>query len=236
MLAPMKWMRDLVLGQLQRPHGVLAPVTGWLLDRGNRRLNAHVIAMLEPRPGERILEIGFGGGGGLELLRARCPDARLAGAEISTSMLAGARRRFRRALAAEALELCEASVASLPWPDERFDGVYTVNTIYFWPDVRAGLREILRVLRPAGRLILGVRAQATLQRAGFAQKGFHTPSYDDVATWLGRAGFRHMRMLEDRRRHLATIFAERPRALAERVPAAARPGIPGLTPSKGQPS
>jgi arsenite methyltransferase len=236
MLAPMKWMRDLVLGQLQRPHGLLAPVTGWLLDRGNQRLNAQVIDMLAPRSGERILEIGFGGGVGLALLHARCPDARLAGAEISTAMLAGARRRFRRALDAETLELHEASVARLPWPDDGFDGVYTVNTIYFWPDVMAGLREILRVLRPEGRLILGVRAQATLQRAGFASKGFHTPSYDDLATWLGRAGFRHMRMLEDRRRNMAAIFAERPAALSERASGPARRSTPGQTPSKGQPS
>lgn len=210
MLAPMKWMRDLVLGQLQRPHGWLAPVMGRVLDRANRQLNAQVIDMLDPRPGERILDIGFGGGIGLSLLQARCPEARLAGAEVSTAMLAGARRRFRGALSAGTLELREASVASLPWPDASFDGAYSINSIYFWPDAMAGLRELLRVLRPLGRLILGVEAQATLQRAGFADKGFLTPSYDDIATWLARAGFRHMRMLEHRGRRVATIFAERP--------------------------
>jgi arsenite methyltransferase len=215
MLATMNWMRDLVLGQLQRPHGWLAPLMGRILDRANRRLNAQVIDMLDPRPDERILEIGFGGGAGLSLLHARCPEARLAGVEISTAMLAGARRRFRRALAAQTLELHEASVERLPWPDDSFDGAYTINTIYFWPDAKDGLRELLRVLRPWGRLILGVEAQATLQRAGFADKGFLTPSYDDIATWLGRAGYRQIRMLEDRSRHMAAIFAERPPASSE---------------------
>lgn len=220
MLAPMKWMRDIVLDQLARPHGWLGPVTGWILDRANQRLNEQVIDMLDPRAGERILEIGFGGGVGLAQLLARCPEARIAGAEISTSMLAGARRRFRAALDAQTLELREASALSLPWPDGSFDGVFTINTIYFWPDAMGGLREILRVLRPWGRLILGVRSQATLRRAGFAAKGFLTPSYDDVATWLGRAGFRQMRMFEDRGRGMAAIFAERPPAPAEPEPAA----------------
>jgi arsenite methyltransferase len=221
MLAPMQWMRDIVLGQLARPHGWLGPIVGRVLDRANARLNAQVIGMLDPRPGEHILEIGFGGGAGLALLQARSPDARVAGAEISTAMLAGARRRFRSALAAQTLDLREASVDSLPWPDDTFDAVYTINTIYFWSDVMGGLREILRVLRPSGRLLLGVRAQATLQRAGFADKGFRTPSYDDVATWLGRAGFRQMRMLEDRGRHMAAIFAERPAARPAPAPAPA---------------
>jgi arsenite methyltransferase len=223
MLAAMKWMRDIVLGQLARPHGWFGPIMGRILDRANQRLNAQVIGMLDPRPGERILEIGFGGGVGLAQLHARCPDARLAGAEISTTMLAGARRRFRAALAAQTLELREASVMSLPWPDDSFDAVYGINAIYFWPDAMGGLREILRVLRPSGRLILGVRAQATLQRAGFADKGFLTPSYDDIATWLGRAGFRQMRMLEDRGRRMATIFAEHPPALSEPAPSEPAP-------------
>lgn len=215
MLAPMKQrMRDLVLDQLARPHGWLGPVFGRLLDRVNRRLNVQVIDMLAVRPGERILEIGFGGGVGLALLAERHPQARVAAVEISTSMLAAARRRFRQALSDGALEIQEASVERLPWPEQSFDGAYTINCIYFWPEPLAGLREIYRVLRPSGRLILGVRAQSTLRRAGFAEKGFHTPSYDDIATWLGRAGFREMRMIEDPGRHMAAILAERPEAPA----------------------
>ncbi len=215
MLAPMKnRMRDLVLDQLARPHGWLGPVMGRILDRVNRRLNAQVIDMLAVRSGERILEIGFGGGVGLSLLAARHPQARAAAVEISTSMLATARRRFRRALSDGALELHEASVEHLPWPDQSFDGAYTINCIYFWPEPVVGLREIYRVLRPSGRLILGVRAQSMLRRGGFADKGFHTPSYDDIATWLGRAGFREMRMIEDAPRHTAAIMAERPQAPA----------------------
>jgi arsenite methyltransferase len=219
MLAPMKKrMRDLVLDQLARPHGWLGPVMGRILDRVNRRLNAQVIDMLAVRPGERILEIGFGGGVGLSLLAARHPQARVAGVEISTSMLAAARRRFRRALSAGTMELHDASVERLPWPDQSFDGAYTINCIYFWPEPVVGLREIYRVLRPSGRLILGVRAQATLRRAGFADRGFHTPSYDDIATWLGRAGFREMRMIEDPPRHMAAILAERPQPPAAGEP------------------
>lgn len=230
----MKWMRHLVLGQLQRPHGLLAPLMGRMLDRANQRLNAQVIGVLAPRAGERILDVGFGGGVGLWLLQTRCPEARLAGAEISGAMLAGARRRFRRALADGALELCEASVERLPWPDHAFDAAYAVHSIYFWPDAMAGLRELHRVLRPSGRLVLGVEAQASLQRSGLAERGFLTPSYDDIATWLGRAGFRHMRMLEDRGRQVAAISAERPAASTSSPAARAQP--PGPTPSKGQPS
>ncbi|WP_428264941.1 class I SAM-dependent methyltransferase [Haliangium sp.] len=208
----MRHPKDVILSQLGHPRGWLAPLMSRALDRVNRRLNAQVIGMLAPAPGERVLEVGFGGGGGMAHLRRDHPELHLAGAEISTAMLARARRRFRRDLAAGRLELVEASVEALPWPDHSFDAIYTVNTIYFWPDVDAGLRELYRVLVPDGRLILGVESQQSLEKAGFSAAGHHTPSYDDIATWLARAGFRHIRMLEDRARHWAGIRASRPRS------------------------
>ena len=42
----------------------------------------------------------------------------------------------------------------MPFDDRSFDAVYTVNTVYFWPDVRAALTEISRVTAPGGRVLL----------------------------------------------------------------------------------
>ena len=47
-----------------------------------------------------------------------------------------------------------ASVAALPFPDRSFDVVTVVETHYYWPDLPASLREILRVLEPGGTFAL----------------------------------------------------------------------------------
>lgn len=206
----MSRMKAAILDQLSRPRGWLAPLFARLLNRQNRRLNGQAVAVLAPGADERVLEVGFGGGVGLALLRQRQPELRLTGVEISTAMLARARRRFRSDEAAGLLTLVAAGVDALPFEDACFDAVISVNTIYFWPDLRAGLSEIQRVLRPRGRLILGVEAPAQLEPLGFVERGFATPSYDDVATALGRGGFRYIRMLEDPGHRMAVIRAERP--------------------------
>ncbi|ACY18313.1 class I SAM-dependent methyltransferase [Haliangium ochraceum] len=206
----MKRYRTWLRRQLSRPHGPLGPLMGTMLDIVNRQLNARVITVLEPAAGERVLDLGFGGGEALALMRARHPDTWLAGAEVSTSMLRRARWRFRKDVRRSSMELREASASALPWPDESFDGAISVHSIYFWPDMGAGLRELYRVLRPGGRLVLGVEAPRHTQRLDFAADGFHVPSYDDIATALGRAGFRAMHMLEDTERGNASIRAERP--------------------------
>jgi ubiquinone/menaquinone biosynthesis C-methylase UbiE len=50
------------------------------------------------------------------------------------------------------VELRHGDAMALPYPDESFDAVCAIETLYFWPDPVQGLREARRVLRPGGRL------------------------------------------------------------------------------------
>jgi SAM-dependent methyltransferase len=52
------------------------------------------------------------------------------------------------------VQIQEASVAQLPFSDGMFDVVTAVETHFWWPDVPAGMREILRVLKPGGILVI----------------------------------------------------------------------------------
>ena len=90
-------------------------------------------------------QVGFGGGVGLEMVGARLTDGRVTGIDISAEMARAAAERFR---------VVRADVAAIPFADGSFDRVYSVNTIFFWPDVRSGLAEILRVLRADGRAVI----------------------------------------------------------------------------------
>jgi ubiquinone/menaquinone biosynthesis C-methylase UbiE len=52
------------------------------------------------------------------------------------------------------VEIRQASVSQLPFPDSEFDLVTAVETQYYWPDLVEDMREILRVLKPGGRLLV----------------------------------------------------------------------------------
>ncbi len=48
----------------------------------------------------------------------------------------------------------QADVAHLPGEDNTFDLVTAVETVYFWPDIKAAMKEILRVLKPGGQFMI----------------------------------------------------------------------------------
>jgi ubiquinone/menaquinone biosynthesis C-methylase UbiE len=97
-------------------------------------------------------------------------------------------------IAAGRVEILHASVESLPFPDAFFDLVTVVETYYLWPDLVNNLKEIRRVLKPGGSVILineGYRHDKFENRnAKWAKLGeftYHLP--DEFDEFLSNAGY-----------------------------------------------
>lgn len=110
------------------------------------------LAELPPAP--RIADVACGPGT-LSLLAATDPAirARVDALDFSEAMLA----RFRRRLAesgATGVEIREGDGQKLPWPDDTFDGAFSMFGLIFFPDRGAGLRELRRVLKPGARAVV----------------------------------------------------------------------------------
>ena len=116
---------------------------------------ARLTEALEPRPGERMLEVGPGTGYyTLGVADTLGPDGRLDVFDIQQEMLDHTMRAAgRRGLSNLHPALGDAT--SLPYPDASFDAAYLVTVLGEIPDQRAALRELRRVLAPTGRLVVG---------------------------------------------------------------------------------
>jgi ubiquinone/menaquinone biosynthesis C-methylase UbiE len=183
--------------QLGRPTGPLGRVVGRLLNRGNRAVILAAVDAAEAGHGDTVADVGFGGGAGLALLLDRVgPTGVVHGIEISQTMLATARRRFENAVTAGSLQLQEATMETLPLSDRSVDAVVSTNTIYFVDDLDAALTELARVLRPHGRLALGVGEPAAMAKMPFTKHGFLLRPVSEIIECLRRSGFT---LVEDRR-------------------------------------
>ena len=119
----------------------------------SRKFERILALVAETLPAESLLDVGCGDGRFLAGI-ARMPDRprRLAGTDISARILETARRWAERD--GFEVELIRANMERLPFADASFDRVLTVQVIEHLLDPESGVRELARVLRPEGRMIL----------------------------------------------------------------------------------
>src|SRR5699024_4139935 len=134
--------------------------------------------------------------GGAAALRGLLPDQRVryVAADISTDMLARARRRAAKLGRAD-IEFTEADIEAMPFDDHEFDLCVSFNGLHCLPDPPAAIREIARCLKPGGRLV----GDSVVRGAGFRQElaigvlrrvGAFGPggTVEELQRWLTDAG------------------------------------------------
>ncbi|MBF6171762.1 class I SAM-dependent methyltransferase [Nocardia blacklockiae] len=177
-------------GQLGNPHGLLGKGVAAMLNRGNRALIAGAVEAAEVGPGAAAADIGFGGGIGLSLLLDRVgADGTVHGVEISPDMLARAKSRYAADVGAGRLRVLEGSLTDLPLADAGVDAAITVNTVYFVTELDRACAELARVLRPGGRLVIGIGDPDAMARMPFTAYGFRLRPVPELIDALERAGF-----------------------------------------------
>ena len=109
------------------------------MARVNRDAAAQVIELLNVRPDDKVLEVGFGPGVAIQLLLQRLPTGSVAGVDQSQEMVRQAAARNADALRNRRVDLRYGSAERLPFADHTFDKALAINSMQAWPDARAGL-------------------------------------------------------------------------------------------------
>jgi SAM-dependent methyltransferase len=148
-----------VLAALREAHGPEAPVTADLLaplDQFHGRgpvATQELVALLQPRADERLLDIGAGIGGPARWIAARC-GCHVTGIDLTAEFCEAADSLNLAAGLSGRVRIIRGSALALPVPDAAFDAAYSQNVIMNIADKQAFYREAYRALRPGGRLAL----------------------------------------------------------------------------------
>ena len=128
-----------------------------LLGFAQRRLARTLAQVVEHAPdARRVLEVGSGSGRLAGLLADALPAARLTLVDRSPAAVRFAAAYHAARGSGERVECRLGDLAGIPAPDESFDVVIAAEVLEHAPDPAASVRELMRVLRPGGRLVLSV--------------------------------------------------------------------------------
>jgi SAM-dependent methyltransferase len=140
--------------QCKKPTGLFGRLTLWRMNKSHSKLTDWGLTHTSVALQFTALDVGCGGGRTISKLAAIAARGKVHGIDYSEESVAASRRYNAQAIRAGRVEIHLADVAKLPFPDNTYGLVTGVETHFWWPDIAAGLREIRRVLKPGGTLIL----------------------------------------------------------------------------------
>lgn len=182
--------------QLRQPSGEYAVQVGEKMNEGNHHINLNTIDALHPLAGDHILEIGMGNGFFVKNILSVDPSITYTGCDFSDIMVAEAIRLNQTYVKDGQAQFVYADANDLPFANESFDKVFSINTLYFWDDTQKVLAEIRRVLKPLGQILLAIRPKSNMEHYPFVKYGFNTFSKEDLSHLLTTNHFSVVEVIE----------------------------------------
>jgi ubiquinone/menaquinone biosynthesis C-methylase UbiE len=147
-------LKEAMFRQFRRPTGWLGKLVGMGMNIEHQGLWRWALEHVSLKPDSAVLDIGCGGGKSIEVLARQARHGKVHGIDYSEEMVQLSRLFNRTLIRAGRAEIRHASVSRLPFSDRSFDLVSCFECCYFWPDIIESLREIRRVLKQKGLLLI----------------------------------------------------------------------------------
>ena len=199
--------RNAPVNQCSKPTGWLGRFTLWRMNSSHSKLTDWGLEHIPIENHRAILDVGCGGGRTVSKLASIAAQAKVYGIDYSDQSVAATKRTNAEWIGLGRVEVQLSSVSQMPFPDGMFDLVTAVETHFWWPDLPGDMREVCRVLKPGGTLILIAEvykgANTTVSRLAekyASRTGMKLLSVDEHRELFASAGFLNVQVIEERRK------------------------------------
>lgn len=179
---------------LANPEGEKGIEIGEMMNATNIGMTLESIKALLIEDSEHILEIGHGNAGHVKSILNRAQNIKYTGIDISATMHSEA-KRLNEAFRDQA-DFVLYDGEKLPFEDNTFDKIFTVNTVYFWKQPVDYLNEVYRVLKKTGIFILTFAQKDFMEKLPFTQFDFTLYNTDEMEETVSGSYFSRMTVSE----------------------------------------
>lgn len=198
----------------QKPQGFWGRLMIRSMNKGHSDLTDWALGYLNIQDGCVALDVGCGGGNTVRKLCDMVGCGKVYGIDYSELCVSKAQKLNHKNILCKRARISQASVSSLPFEDEKFDLVTSVESYYFWPDKLNDLKEIYRTLKSGGRLLLVfemLRDEDDPDKWKEVEEklNIEAVSREGIEDMLFRAGYHHIRTHVKKDRGWICATAER---------------------------
>lgn len=205
-----------ILKQCRKPTGWLGRSVAWGMNMSHSRMTDWGLSHISIGKHDTILDVGCGGGGTVCKLASTASEGKVYGIDYSEESVRRARKTNKKAIEEGQVEIRQVSVSSLPFPEEMFDLITAVESHYFWPDLVNDMKEVLRVLKSGGTLIMiggeykgGKYDERNQKWVELADMAYH--NLDEFEVLFCDVGYMEVQVLEDYDRGWMCVVGRKPR-------------------------
>ena len=196
--------RNTPVNQCSRPTGWFGRFTLWRMNSSHSKLTDWGLGHISMENHHTFLDVGCGGGRTVSKLAAIATQGKVYGVDYSDESVATTKRTNVRWIDLGRVEIRHGSVSQLPFPDGMFDLVTAVETHFWWPNLPGDMREVFRVMKPGGTLVLiaEIYKGANTMAARFAEKyasrtGMSLLSVNEHRELFTNAGYSTVQVIEE---------------------------------------
>src|SRR5579863_1102731 len=203
-------MKTIVVGgggsvsQCQKPRGWLGRFVLWNMNSRHSKVTDWGLGQVRVEAHYTILDVGCGGGRTVSKLATAAAQGKVYGVDYSDESVAASNRTNERWIAMDRVEIQHASVSQLPFPEGMFDLVTAVETHFWWSNLPTDMREICRVMKPGGQLVViaevykGANTTVAKLAEKYASKtGMKLLDIDEHRALFASAGYSEVQIIEE---------------------------------------
>jgi len=140
------------MSQFAKPTGFIGKILAKGMARAHKEFYKNALNAINPKKDDEYLEIGFGSG--IFIKKYMSHVSKIAGIDYSEDMVKLASKINRKLVESGKAEFRQGYASSLPWTDNKFTVAAAIEVFFFLNETEKTLKEIFRILKPEGRLII----------------------------------------------------------------------------------
>jgi len=182
-------LKEIIASQFKKPAGLFGIFTSNLMIKGNRDKYDTLIKDLNIKANDKILEIGYGPGIGINLIAGKCNSCIIHGIDFSKLMYKRAVKLNRKYIDEKKTKLFLGDFLTTEIDTNDYDIIFCLNVVYFWDDLQQPFARIISLLKKGGVFCFYMAHKDFLIEKKSPDKIFNKYSIEQITGALIQAGF-----------------------------------------------